>query len=158
MTHPLELLAVGWPQALSREQVAVYAEMLADVPAGELEAALRRLLTTADFRPSVAEIRRSVVLARADVPTDEEAAAQAALLDSWAASAAVPWGAQAEPPPRPVVHPLVASAWSVAGPGSYPAVFARAYRDARSSWAEQTASRPLSEGPALEGVQRGLGA
>ncbi len=139
----LELLAAGWPQPLSREQVAVYAEMLADIPPDELAHAVRRLITTSDFRPSVAEIRRAVITHRAALPSEEEAAAQCRLLDEWESGRIVPWGAQPEPPPPPEVHPLVLEAWHVAGPGAFAGVFARAYRDARDGWLHRTAGEPL---------------
>lgn len=145
----LELLAAGWPQELTREQITVYAEMLADVPPDELLAAVRRLIATNDFRPSVAEVRRTVIVARAGIPTPEQAAEQAEALDAWNRAHAVPWGAQPEPPPPPDVHPLVREAWRVAGDAAIPAVFARAFREVRDAWIGEAASRPLTEAPAL---------
>lgn len=143
MRPALELLAAGWPQPFNREQVAVYAEMLADVPPGDLVDAVRRLITTSDFRPSVAEIRRAVLVGRGQLPTEEAAAAQAILLDEWDAARGVPWGAQAEPPPAPDVHPLVLEAWHVVGPGAFRPSFAKAYREARDGWLHRAAARPL---------------
>ncbi len=145
----LELLAAGWPQQFTREQVTVYAEMLADVPPDELVAAVRHLIATSDFRPSVAEVRRTVLVARSGIPTPEQAAAQAEALDDWHRARAVPWGAQAEPPPAPDVHPLVLEAWRVAGPASLPAVFARSFREARDAWLHEAAARPIGDAPAL---------
>lgn len=143
----VQLVAAGWPQSFTPEQATVYLEMLADVPPDELTAAVRRLISTSDFRPSVAAIRTAVLDGRGVAPSPAEAAEQAAMLDEWAAARAVPWGAQEAPPAQPTVHPAVLDAWTAAGADAFPAVFLRAYREARQRYVDDLLALPL-DGPA----------
>lgn len=122
----------------------MYAEMLADIPPDELADAVRRLITVSDFRPSVAEIRRAVVTGRENIPTDEQAAQQAKMLDEWAAQNLVPWGAQARPADHPEVHPLVLEAWHVVGPDAFGASFAKAFREGRAAYVADVAAKPMN--------------
>lgn len=138
-----QLIAAGWPQPITAEQITVYAEMLADAPPDELMAAVRRLIATSEYRPAVSVIRTAVIDARAVVPDETQAAAQRDALDVWEASRAVPWGAQAEPPERPEVHPAVLDAWTAVGADAYPAVFLRAFRDTRQRYIDDLLAKPL---------------
>lgn len=139
----IEILAVAWPQEMSVEQIELYFDMLADVPGGELTAALEGLARTSKWRPSIAEIRRAVLDARGVVPSGHEALLQAELLDAWEAQRSVPWGAQARPPERPEVHPTVLAAWTAVGADAIPAVFARAWREEREVFVVRVLSAPM---------------
>lgn len=128
----LTLLASAWSQPLTRETTVVYIEALADVPADELNRAMRVLVSTGgEFRPSVGTIRRKVVELRGVVPTDEEAMAGCDALDAWDLARSIPMGARSEPLERPEVHPSVLAAWESVGADALPAVFVRAWREER---------------------------
>lgn len=145
MRPALELLAAAWSQPLTREATLVYGEFLADIPLDETIAAIRRLITTSEWRPSVAEIRRTVVEGRDPIPTAAEAAEQCELLDDFEARRRVPIGAQV-PPVRPQVHPAVLAAWETVGYDAMPASFARAYRDARAGFVSAAIEGKLGAG------------
>lgn len=132
MADALTLLATAWSQPLTREQVVVYSEFLADIPKTELDRAVAQLVATGDrFRPSPGEIRRKVVELRGDIPTDEEAMAACERLDSWDRARQVPMGARPERLARPDVHPAIVAAWESVGADALPAVFVRAWREER---------------------------
>lgn len=141
----IDLLAAGWPQQLNREQIAVYVEMLADIPPDELVVTIRNLIATADFRPSVAQIRRTVIESRGLIPTEGEAVEQKRDLDEWHDARMVPLGAQGRVLARPEVHPLVLEAWKVAGEDSYQSVFVKAFREQRERFVRATAVEKLNQ-------------
>lgn len=145
----LSLLAAAWPQTLSREQAAIYAEMLADIDADELVAAIRQLIATDEYRPAVARIRSAVIDSRGLLPSETVAVAQAAALADWESQHRVPLGARnpATLPARPDVHPTVAAAYTAVGTTHMPS-FIRAWRAARDEASSALAIAPLDR-PAL---------
>ena len=155
----LKLLAAGWPQEMSREQVAAYAEGLGDVPGPDLLAVVTSAIRTDRWRPAVADLRLRVLEACGDLgPPASEATAQAQALDWWYRRSRIAPGAGpvAE---RPDVHPLVERAWIAAGPDAPPGVFSARYRDERERAGRAAAARRLDAAPALDApAQRSIGA
>lgn len=154
MSNPLVLLATAWSQPFEREHVLLYGEFLADIPLDELEAAVRALITTSTWRPSIAEIRRAVLDRRQVVPTPELAAAQAAELDRWDRARQTPLGATGTILATPEVHPTVWAAWHAVGAQALPAVFAKAWRAERDAFLADVLAAPFTAAPAL-GVTHG---
>lgn len=141
----VKLLAAAWPQPMPPEAIAVYVEMLSDIPDDELAAAVRSLIGSEEWRPPVARIRRAVVEAREQLPAPAEATAGYEALEAWAQRSSVAWGAQPAPPEQPAVHPTVLAAWETVGSGAYPATFARAWRAERDAWIAERVAGPLDQ-------------
>lgn len=130
-------LAAAFPrQQLSPQTVAIYVRELADLPADVLENAVRELIRTRDFPPSINEIRTACAERMLDLPADGDALAQI--------DARILWGRTdeaARPVAPPAVHPLVKECLDHVGgfyayktaekPEVTRAQFLRLYRDAR---------------------------
>ncbi|HUV10808.1 MAG TPA: hypothetical protein VMX12_07490 [Acidimicrobiia bacterium] len=150
MADALTLLATAWSQPFPREQVAVYAEFLADIPRVELDRAVAQLVATGgEFRPSAGEIRRKVVELRGEIPSDEEAMAGCEALDAFERERSIPMGARVEPLVKPGVHPSVVAAWESVGADALPAVFVRAWREERERLMVRLTGASLKPPPEL---------
>lgn len=81
----VELLEFGWPNREMAEQTAMlYMAALSDLPFDAAVEAVKRLLLTDEFRPSVAAVRREVALALGLLPPGlDEALAQARAYCAW---------------------------------------------------------------------------
>ena len=103
----VEVLEAGWPQRFSEDQAEMYLDGLSDLDPKALVAAVKRLVKTEEFRPSIAAIRRAV--ARAGLPDDAEAVKQAATYLRWAEARRFVNGSGFDPV-RPEVHDAVVEA------------------------------------------------
>jgi hypothetical protein len=56
----VRMLEYGWPQKFSPEMALLYIEGLADTDPDAAQRAVRRLIRTSEFRPSVAAVRREI--------------------------------------------------------------------------------------------------
>lgn len=155
----LTLVTKAWPRPeMERETVAIYAEGISDLPGPAAIEAVKNLIRTEEFRPSVARIRRSVLEATHVIPTLDEALAQAEALEDWHYRTGVPLGAGSSPE-RPEVHPLVEEAWNQAGEDFLPGVFTARYREAAERETRRLLESPrLGAGPELGSGVRGIGA
>lgn len=74
LAQAVGVLRAAYPrQDFPDETVALYVEMLGDLPDGEVVDAVKRLVKRSTFLPSVAEIRREVAEAALRLPTPAEA-------------------------------------------------------------------------------------
>lgn len=85
--------------------IDVYRRLLADLPPGDVAAAIDRLVCTSPFPPTIAEIRADVVERRLELPSIAEAVA------------ALRQTQQAEGGVRDGMHPLVYQARQTVGDG-----------------------------------------
>ena len=77
----VRMLEAGWGARFTPETASLYLDGLADLDAAATVQAVRRLLRSEEFRPSVARVRREVEAA--DRGSVEEALAQAEALLGW---------------------------------------------------------------------------
>ncbi len=74
MAAAIAILRDAYPrQDFPDRSVALYAHELADLGDDEVTAAVRRLIRRSEWLPSIADIRRDVAEARAQLPTPDEA-------------------------------------------------------------------------------------
>jgi hypothetical protein len=71
LTTAVRLLESGWPQRFTAEQAAAYLQALDDLPAEAVASAVRNLLRSDEYRPSIARIRRVAVVGA--LPTEAQA-------------------------------------------------------------------------------------
>lgn len=143
-----ETLATAWPQSFTADQLRTYVRLLADIPAGELAATVENLARSERFRPSPADVRRAVIVARGEIPTGESFAAQRDAAADWLIDLGIARGARAASRP-PDVHPAVLAAVREAGVDAPPGVTAKAYRDESERWITARCQQNLSTPPEL---------
>jgi hypothetical protein len=117
--HPaaqaIRMLEHGWPGRMTPETAALYLDGLGDLPAGALVAAVRTLLRTSEYRPSVALVRQEAGRQGAGAaPGDLEAMAQALELLRYREQLRHVNGSGYEAQ-RPAVHPAVERVCLAAG-------------------------------------------
>jgi hypothetical protein len=70
----LELISVAWPkQKLPRDTTSLYGAMIGDFGFQEAYEAIKGLICTSVFPPTIADIRRAVIEKRCDLPEPERA-------------------------------------------------------------------------------------
>lgn len=138
LEHAMAMVRVvehGWPQKdFSEESAMVYLDGLKDLPMDSALAALRSLVRTSDFRPTVAEIRRETARSLGQLPPPlDEALGQAAEWSRWIEQCQFQNGT-GELGVRPVVHPLVMRVCDETSPNlsdpTWRHLFRAAYREA----------------------------
>lgn len=100
----LTVIEEGWPGQMSEEAAALYVEALADLDGPSALGAVKRLLLTSEYRPTVAAVRSAV--GREGFPALPEAMAQARAVARYREQRAYVNGSGYEPVP-PVVHDAV---------------------------------------------------
>lgn len=154
-------LARAFPrQAVPRETFAVYLRELDDVPPALLEAAVREMIRTKDFFPTVRELREAVAERALALPGEAAALEQVHARVAWARVDEA--DRDGDPP---AVHPIVLDALAQVGgfaafrtadePGVVRGQFLRIFRDmrARAVREAQLGADLLPLGP----TQRSLG-
>lgn len=98
----------GWPQkAFSEESAMVYLDGLKDLPAQAAFDALRSLVRTSEFRPTVAEVRRETARSLGQLPPGlDDALGQAAEWSRWSEQRRFQNG-NGELGVQPGTHPVV---------------------------------------------------
>lgn len=157
MPSPLEILA-DLAEAFSRQQVTahtlrVYLRELDDVPADSLERAVRFLIRTSEWFPTVRAIREAVAEQALGLPDESTALAQVA--------ARMAWGRTDEddrPPEPPELCPAVREALDLVGgfaafraaeePGVIRGQFTRYYRERRADAIRRVQAGTLAPGRA----------
>ena len=103
----VRMLEAGWGARFSPETASLYLDGLADLDPAATVQAIRRLLRSEEFRPSVARVRREVEAA--DTDSVETALAQAESLLGWRQANQFVNGS-GWAPERPMVSPAVLAA------------------------------------------------
>lgn len=124
-------------QTVDAGTIQVYHRELADIPADVLETTVRAIIRTAEWFPTIAEIRAAAVERMLALPDEASALAQIDARMAWARLGEDTRG------DRPDVHPVVRSCVEYVGGyhafrttdegGRLRAQFARAYREARAA-------------------------
>lgn len=141
MADPAKLigdLVRAYPgKAIHGDTVRVYVRELSDVPPAILEEAVRALIRTSEWFPSVAAIRQAVAERTLALPSEAEALAQVSARSRWARQD------EDERGDRPDVHPLVREALDQVGgwfafrsadePGVVRGQFLRLYKELRAA-------------------------
>ena len=104
MSKLLVLIEEGWPGQMTEEAAALYVEMLADLDGPTAICAVKRLLLTSEYRPTIATVRKAVE--REGFPPLPEAMQQARRLARYREQRRFANGSGYEPVP-PVVHDAV---------------------------------------------------
>lgn len=157
MPTPPEILA-SLAQAFTRQPVTtqtlqVYLRELEDVPADELEVAVRFLIRTSEWFPTLRAIRERVAEQRLDLPDESTALAQVAARMAWART-----DEDDRDPDPPELHPAVREALDLVGgfaafraaeePGVIRGQFARYYRERRGEAVQRVQAGTLPPGRA----------
>jgi hypothetical protein len=144
----VRMVDAGWSgRRLEPDAAMVYMEGLSDLPFDVTLDAMRNLIRTEDFRPTVSEIRREVADLEGLLPPDLDVAlAQAEALARWREQQAYSNGLTAGSV-CPTAHDVVVRVWaslsvSVDDP-TWKHLFRAAYREAKAGSERATLSAPM---------------
>lgn len=141
-----KFLQHGWPGDFTEEAVAIYLDALMPLPFDQVAAALRSLLLTCRFRPSVAQIREAVA-ASDGTPGLVDALRQGAEFFEFVSQSQ--WvNGSGWVPSRPRVHPTVELAVeAMRGVDRFdPRLFERVWRDVTAGWPASRAGSEIEMG------------
>ena len=144
----VRMIDAGWPnRRLEPDSALIYMEGLADLPADLAAQAVKNLIRTDDFRPTVSAVRREVARLAGLLPPDlDEALAQAEALARWREQTAYSNGL-AVGSVCPTAHDVVVRVWSslsvsVDDP-TWKHLFRAAYREAAGGTERATLAAPM---------------
>lgn len=160
-----QIVVADLAQALPRPpvtaaQLRIYERELADLPADVLVPAIRILMRTSEFFPTIKAIRETCAELTLGLPSEAEALTQI--------EARVRWAQRGADPPPPEVHPTVKEALDHVGgfhafkttdnPGVMRGQFLRLYRDLRAGAVleHQVGAIELPAGPQRKEITRGV--